>query len=149
MRTNERPAFSSENAGLILTRPASASSNRLPVAGNLGVNLQRPGIDSTGQVLDILKLLFLQKTGRLQAPDSHVAINDDLGGRVEFGITPGQLTQWDMHRPVQAVDRNFPRFPNIQEDDLFTLVQFRLDILRGRVQGRVRLKQIEKHGFII
>jgi len=123
----------------------------LSVAGHLGVDLKRPGIDSAGQVHYIFEVLVLEKSRRLEAPDAHVAVNDDLIVRLEFGKPLAQLGQGYVHRALEAVDCHLPVFANIQEDGFAAGIQLGLHILNRHINGRVglRLKHIEEHKPII
>src|SRR5712692_4214983 len=99
------------------------------ISGNGWVDLQRPGVDAAGEVLHVLESLLQEELGRVHAAHSHVAVQDDLGVRVELLAFGAQRAERDELSARDLADVVFPRFPDIDQDDFFSAIEFFFQLL--------------------
>src|SRR2546426_10752283 len=87
------------------------------ISGDGWVDLQGPGVDAAGEVLHVLEPLLQEELGRVHAAHPHVAVQDDLGVRVELLVFGAQRAERDEFSARDLADVVFPRFPNMKKEN--------------------------------
>src|SRR5881628_3975617 len=80
------------------------------ISGDGWVDLQGPGVDTAGEVLHVLEPLLLEELGRVHAANSHVAVQDDFGARIELLVLGSQRAERNELSARDFADVVFPRF---------------------------------------
>src|SRR3954453_19249653 len=95
----------SDRAGPILHhKSGSYSSRERPsVPGHRGIDLVDPLEDSALEVLDVLEAHRPQVIRGLRAPSAHLAVDDDVVVRVQFGVAAGNLAEGNQLRTRNPV----------------------------------------------
>ena len=92
------------------------------VAGNTWVDERRPGIDPTGQIVDVSDALLLEIQGNLQTARTVMADAHHRSADIDLGISCDHLIHRDVNRSWQGSAFYFPWLPDIEQQRSFDFI---------------------------
>src|SRR5437588_1202404 len=110
------------------------SKTRALIAGDAGIDFERPALDSSGQGLGALESLKPQPCRRIQASHAVVAVTNHfvhVGQRVQAG---GQRAKRNMFRSFNTANLEFPGLAHVNEHNFFAPVKPGLHFRRSNLE---------------